>query len=148
MTDWAGRGFQMGQAYPIAGAAELSAARERIGMLHEHEMAARQFFKELGIDDPPMDAICQLLIAFVPSLRIMCERGYDPNGLTWRASGWRGQIQEIRKKTDRLWLRGWLRGRFDADSARDIINYAGFYLRLAGEGKPWGDWGEPGSEGK
>ena len=145
--DWAGRGFQM-RTHPISSSGELTAASERLGILHEHELAARTFFKEMGIDDPTPDAIGQLLIAFMPSLRIMCERGYDPNGLTWRASGWRGQIQEIRKKTDRLWLRGWLRGRFDADSAKDIINYAGFYLRLRGEGQPWGDWGEPGSEGQ
>jgi hypothetical protein len=150
LDNWAGRGFSMpaSDTYPVSSEAELTAANERLRMEHSEELAARQFFKELGIDDPTPDAIAQLLVAFMPSLRIMCERGYDRNGLTWRASGWRGQIQEMRKKMDRLWLRGWLKGNFDPDSARDMINYAGFYLRLGGQGKPWADWGEPGSEGE
>jgi hypothetical protein len=132
---WAGRGFSK-QGYDM---------QDDKPPYSEYGLAC-QFLKDVGVAEPTPDAIAQLVEAFLPSLRIMCARGYDPNGLTWRASGWRGQIQEIRKKVDRLWLRGWLRGKFDPDSARDIINYAGFYLRLAGKGEPWGQWGEPGSE--
>lgn len=146
MTDnWAGEGFNLpGEAtYPIAGAAELAAAKERLELLHEHELAARTFFKSIGIDDPSMDAIAQLLNVFVPCLTIMCERGYDREGLTWREGGWRSQLVDVRKKFKRLWFHGWIRGIFVKDHPIDMINYLGFYVRSGTAGEPWGEWGEP-----
>ena len=107
--------------------------------------AAQEFLEECCLIPTP-DAIDQLVEAFLPALAIMCERGYDPEGATWREAGWRGQLMEIRKKTHRLWHRSWLHGRFDADSAIDLLNYAGFYLRLKNKGMPWGAWGEPGND--
>jgi hypothetical protein len=108
---------------------------------------SEDFLRDCGLEPTP-DAIGQLTAVFIPALEIMCRRGYDPNGLTWREAGWRGQLLEIRKKAHRLWHRSWLRGAYDADSAIDLVNYAGFYYRLRCEGKPWGEWGEPGSEGE
>ena len=111
----------------------------------ENEEAARKFLRSIGLNPTP-DAVEQLAEVFVPALKIMCDRGYNPNGETWRKGGWRGQLLEIRKKCDRLWERSWLHGAFDYDSARDLVNYAGFYLRLGGKGEPWGELGAPGDE--
>ena len=119
---------------------------ERTVASEEHRNAAVDFFVRCGLDMTD-DAVDQLVDAFLPALRIMCERGYDPDGATWRESGWRGTLTDIRKKFTRLWFRGWRRGRYDPDSAIDLINFCGFYYRLHNEGKPWGEWGEPEQKG-
>jgi hypothetical protein len=103
--------------------------------------AAEDFLKYCGLDPTP-DAVDQLVEAFLPALRIMIERGYDPSGKTWRDGGWRGLVYELRKKIDRLWYRSWLGRQFDKDMY-DVINYAGFYIRLKCHGEPWGTKGEP-----
>jgi hypothetical protein len=108
--------------------------------------AAYTFMDACGLD-PSADAVDQLVESFLPALMVMCRRGYDPDGETWRAGGWRGLLHEMRKKTDRLLHRSWLHGRYDPDSALDLMNYAGFYYRLKNAGQPWGDLGEPGSAG-
>ncbi len=108
--------------------------------------AAVEFLDRCSLTPTP-DAVDQLVEAFLPALEIMCKRGYDPDGKTWRKAGWRGQLMEIRKKTERLWHRSWLHGAFDHDSAIDLLNYAGFYIRLRASGPSWGEWGEPGSLG-
>jgi hypothetical protein len=104
--------------------------------------AAFKFMDECGLVPTP-DAVDQLIEAFLPALAIMCERGYAPNGATWRASGWRGQLYEVRKIVGRLWFHSWQQRNFKPDSAIDGINYLGFYLRLQGHGLPWGELGEP-----
>jgi hypothetical protein len=109
----------------------------------DEQRAAVAFFKAMGISDPTPDAVGQLLEAFVPCLRIMCERGYDPTGATWREGGWRSQLVDVRKKFKRLWFHGWIKGRFVPDHGFDLINYVGYYQRLQMNGKPWGEWGEP-----
>lgn len=101
-----------------------------------------QFMQNFGLDPTP-DAIDQLRNVFVPCLRIMCERGYNPEGATWREGGWRSQLVDIRKKFTRLWQHGWLEGKFVLDHPLDLINYTAFYARIAMSGKPWGEWGEP-----
>jgi hypothetical protein len=106
--------------------------------------AAWTFMEACGLK-ATNDAVEQMVEAFLPALRIICERGFDPNGGTWRDAGWRGLLHEIRKKNTRLHHRSWLRGLFDWDSATDLINYAGFYVRLKNQGAPWGNLGEPGS---
>lgn len=107
--------------------------------------AAEQFMRECGLDPTP-DAIGQLAEVFLPCLRIMCERGYDEEGRTWRAEGWRGMLWKGRDKSDRIWWHGWMHGRFHADSVLDAINYFGYYYRLGHRGRPWGSRGEPGNE--
>jgi hypothetical protein len=126
MIGWAGRGFGMDQPHGTS-----------------NYDAVLQFFKSQGIDDPTPDAIGQLLEVFVPCLQIMCERGYDPTGKTWRQGGWRSQLVDIRKKFSRLWFHGWIKGRFVPDHGFDLINYVGYYQRLQMKGMPWGEWGEP-----
>lgn len=106
--------------------------------------ACLQFFEATDMEAIP-DAVEQLALAFLPALRIMVERGYDPKGGTWKSSGWRGLLLEIRKKQTRLWHRSWLHSAYDRDSAMDGINYNGMYVRLKCRGLPWGDLGEPGS---
>lgn len=108
--------------------------------------ATDEFFKAMGLTPTP-DAMEQLLEVFVPCLRIMCERGYDPTGATWREGGWRSQLVDVRKKFKRLWFHGWIHGRFVPDHGFDLINYTGYYQRIAMSGKPWGEWGEPETEG-
>jgi hypothetical protein len=105
--------------------------------------AAHEFLERCCLTPTP-DAVDQLVDAILPALRIMCERGYDPEGGSWRESGWMGQMAEIRKRASRLVHHSWRHGRFDFGDAVDMINYCGFYLRLEGKGKPWGEWGEPG----
>lgn len=110
------------------------------------EMAAAQhFFSDVGLPLVP-DAIEQLVEAFLPALKIICERGYHPEGNTWKEAGWRGILTDIKKKSNRLWYRSWIKGGFDKDSARDLINFAGFYIRLQNKGEEWGSWGPPSSE--
>ena len=111
-----------------------------------YRRAAEKFLLDCGLPPVP-DAIDQLADAFLPCLRIICERGYHPEGTTWRAGGWRGILTDIKKKSNRLWYRSWIKGGFDDDSARDLINFGGFYVRLGNQGKEWGDWGQPGSAG-
>lgn len=111
-----------------------------------YRRAADKFLSDCGLPPVP-DAIDQLTDAFLPCLRIICERGYHPEGNTWRAGGWRGILTDIKKKSNRLWYRSWIKGGFDDDSARDLMNFAGFYYRLGNQGKEWGDWGQPGSAG-
>jgi hypothetical protein len=103
--------------------------------------AASAFLIDCGLTPTP-DAADQLCEVFVPCLRIMCERPWDPNGGTWRKSGRLGILSDVRKKFERLWERGWRHGKRHDDSAYDLINYIGFYLRS--DGSLWGEWGDPG----
>lgn len=105
--------------------------------------AAYDFMHKIGLDPTP-DAIGQLAGPFAHALRIMCERGYDREGQTWRIKGWRGQVDNILDKAGRLRFHSWLHRRFDGDSAIDLINFSGFYWRMRNQGKPWGERGEPG----
>lgn len=104
--------------------------------------ACVSFIQAMGLDPTP-DAVGQLHKVFVPCLKIMCERGWDPEGGTWRQAGVLGALADVRKKFFRLWERGWIRGIRHDDSALDLINYVGFYLRS--DDNRWNEWGEPGS---
>ena len=109
-----------------------------------YEEAAEQFLRACGLI-PTEDAVSQLSDVFLVCLRIMCERGYDSRGATWQAAGWRGQLFEMRKKLERVWWRSWKNGIRAPDSAWDLINYSGFYLRANAWNEPgdgWGRWGE------
>jgi hypothetical protein len=109
-------------------------------LLQEQYNAAVLFMKHCGLKPTP-DAIYQLSEVFLPCLRIMCERPWDPDGGTWRSSGRMGILTDIRKKFERLWERGWRYGKRHDDSAYDLINYLGFYLRSSRS--HWGEWGDP-----
>lgn len=102
--------------------------------------AAAQFMEDIGLTPTP-DAVDQMTYVFAKCLEIMCRRGWDPNGGTWRASGILGILSDVRKKFERLWERGWKNGKRHDDSAYDLINFVGFYLRS--EDNRWGTWGEP-----
>lgn len=104
--------------------------------------AAYTFFHLLGIDPTP-DAVAQLADAFLPALRIMCERGYDPEGTSWKEGGWRGLVWEILKRARRIRWHSWQHSNHDTNDAYDIINFAGFYIRMGTQGEPWGEDGEP-----
>lgn len=105
--------------------------------------AARDFMVACGIPNPTPDAISQLLEAFLPALKIMCDPSHpwDPGGATWRQSGVLGILTDCKKKFERLWERGWKHGKRHDDSAFDLLNFVGFYLRSADNG--WGEWGNP-----
>jgi hypothetical protein len=105
--------------------------------------AAYDFMHKIGLDPTP-DAIGQLAGPFAEALRIMCERGYDREGRTWRDKGWRGLVHDILNKSGRIRYHSWLHSRFDGDSAIDGINFNGFYWRQRNQGPRWGTWGEPG----
>lgn len=107
--------------------------------------ASERFLADCGLPIVP-DAVDQLAEAFLPALSIICERGYHPEGITWREAGWRGLLTDIKKKSNRLWYRSWIKGGYDSDSAMDLINFAAFYYRLENRGKEWGDWGDPGAK--
>ena len=103
----------------------------------------RLFLLNAGLEPTP-DAIAQLRDAFLPALEIMCRRGYDPDGMTWKLRGWRGLVHHILDKAERFKFHSWNNSRHDRDSALDLINYCGFYVRLENQGEPWGTWGPPG----
>ena len=129
-----------------AGAEEAFAELERLraswnGQERSPEMlqdAAYSFLAACGLTPTP-DAVGQLTQVFLKCLRIMCERGYEPNGQLWRTAGKLGALADVRKKFFRLWNRAWHRRLPHDDSAIDLINYVGFYLRCEDTG--WGDWG-------
>lgn len=108
--------------------------------------AADAFLEACGLR-PNQDARDQLVEVFLPCLRIMCERDHAQDGSTWKMAGWMPQLMQLLGKADRLKHRSWRGRRPDLDSARDIINYAGFFLRGIQSGVPaWGEWGEPGRD--
>jgi hypothetical protein len=113
---------------------------ERAYMLTTRD-AAVEFLDRCSLEATP-DAIDQLTEVFLPCLRIMCERPWSPDGATWRKSGVLGILSDVRKKFERLWERGWKNSVRHDDSAFDLINFVGFYLRS--EDNRWGEWGEPG----
>jgi hypothetical protein len=141
-----GRGEEEGivtQQKMMTGHAQMSAAEEAASEDRLRE-AAYDFMKAAGIDNPNPDAIGQLTEAFLPCLRIICERGYDPEGQNWRQKGWRGLVHDILDNAYRIKDRSWHKREFYPNGALDIINFAGFYLRMENSGPAWGSWGEPG----
>lgn len=110
----------------------------------ESREAAYDFLRKIGISDPTPDAIGQLAGPFAHCLRIICERGYDREGQNWRQKGWRGLVHDILDNAYRIKDRSWHHSEFYPNGAEDIINFAGFYLRMQNEGRPWGTWGDPG----
>jgi hypothetical protein len=107
--------------------------------------ACVSFLQAVGIEDNP-DATQQLQQVFLPCLRIMNERPWSPDGSTWKRSGVLGILTDVRKKFERLWERGWKHGVRHDDSALDLINYLGMYMRS--EDNRWGEWGEPAGAGR
>jgi len=107
-----------------------------------YQQAARLFMEELLMEPTP-DAVDQMLLVFVPCLRIMCERPWDPHGGTWKKSGLFGALTDVRKKFERFWERTWIHGKRHDDSGFDLINFVGFAMRADPESR-WGTWGEPG----
>jgi hypothetical protein len=103
--------------------------------------SAIEFLDRCSLEPQP-DAVDQLVEVFLPCLRIMCSRPWSPDGATWRRSGVLGILTDCKKKFERLWERGWIHGKRHDDSAFDLINYLGMYLRSADN--RWGEWGEPG----
>src|SRR6266436_2000574 len=106
--------------------------------------AAYAFLRSCGLDPTP-DAVGQLTEVFLPCLRIMCERPWDPNGATWRKSGIFGALTDAKKKWERFWERTWPHGKRHDDSGFDLINYIGFVMRSDPDSR-WAEWGEPGNK--
>jgi len=104
---------------------------------------AYDYIKSLGVEPTP-DAVEQLAGPFAAALVIMCERGYEPDGSTWRSKGWKGLVHDILNKAGRLKFHSWRHNRYDPDSAIDLINFSGFYWRQKNKGSKWGELGEPG----
>lgn len=101
------------------------------------------YMSDMGMEPTP-DAARQLENSFVPALRIMCQRGYNPRGVTWKEGGWMSLVWELYKKIRRIHFKCWLRGQQDYDSALDIINYAGMLHRAHDEQvTAWGILGPP-----
>lgn len=104
--------------------------------------AAQHFLESCCLTATP-DAIEQLAEVFLPCLQIMCERGWDPRGGTWRKSGILGAMTDAKKKWERFWERTWKHGKRHDDSGFDLINYIGFVMR-SDPNSGWGQWGPPG----
>jgi hypothetical protein len=111
--------------------------------------AAYDYMRRIGLDPTP-DAIGQLAGPFTAALEIICTRGYNPPDEDpeiehfWAARGWKGLVHDIMDNALRLRLFSWKRNEFYPNGAVDIINFAGFYLRLKCKGTKWGEIGEPG----
>jgi hypothetical protein len=133
-TDWAGAAFDRLN--------EESRVAEDTANGRDYHQAAVDFLGKCSLVPTP-DAVEQLVEVFLPCLAIMCERGYDPDGNSWRDKGWRNQITEVMERADRLQFNVWQHGRRDENNARDIINYAAFLLRSDWDNE-WGKFGPPG----
>lgn len=105
--------------------------------------AAYDYLRKCGLEPTP-DAIGQLTGPFTEALKIMCTRGYDRDGATWKMRGWRGLVHDIMDNAFRIEFHSWDHRDFYPNGAIDIINFAGFYWRLKNAGKPWGRLKEPG----
>jgi hypothetical protein len=105
------------------------------------QLNAEAFMRAMHMEPTP-DAVGQLLEVFVPCLRIMCDRGYEPTGGLWRKAGILGIIWDVRKKFERLWYRTWTLGIRHDDSGFDLINFTGMLLRADPDSR-FGDAGEP-----
>lgn len=105
---------------------------------HAHAFMSAVF----GNDGYTPDSVGQLVDVFVPCLRIMVERGYEPTGALWRKAGVLGIIWDVRKKFERLWFRTWTQGIRHDDSGFDLINFTGMLMR-ADPNSRFGDAGEP-----
>jgi hypothetical protein len=105
---------------------------------HAHAFMSAVF----GEDGYTPDSVGQLVDVFVPCLRIMVERGYEPTGGLWRKAGVLGIIWDVRKKFERLWFRTWTQGKRHDDSGFDLINFTGMLLRAEPDSR-FGDAGEP-----
>jgi hypothetical protein len=105
--------------------------------------AAFDYLQKIGLD-PTDEAVNQLAGPFAEALAIICTRGYDPTGATWKSKGWKGLVHDILNKSGRIKYNSWRHNRFDPDSAIDIINFAGFYWRWKNHGSKWGELGKPG----
>ena len=105
---------------------------------HAHAFMSGVF----GEDSYTPDSVGQLVEVFVPCLRIMVERGYEPTGGLWRKAGVLGIIWDVRKKFERLWFRTWTQGKRHDDSGFDLINFTGMLLRADPDSR-FGDAGEP-----
>jgi hypothetical protein len=104
---------------------------------HAHAFMGAVF----GQDAYTPDSVGQLVDVFVPCLRIMVERGYEPEGKLWRRVGLFGVMTDIWKKFDRYWYRTWHLGIRHDDSGFDLINFTGFSLRTDPNVR-WGVLGE------
>lgn len=135
-----GSPFSSGNVVGGGGGGSASTLPKPTDGKQEKEKAARAFLIACELTPTP-DAIAQLSEVFLPCLEIMCERPWDPNGGTWRKSGWLGIMTDVRKKFERLWERAWRHGERHDDSIIDLINYLGF-LRRSGASR-WGEWGKP-----
>jgi hypothetical protein len=120
----------------------IDMSQMRDGQPEHPYQPAVDYLLALGLK-PTEDAVEQLALAFTPALVIMCERG-GKRGQIWRQSGWRGALFEARKKLERLWYMDWVQSRPDPDSAVDLLNFIGFYMRSRDDDKAWGEYGEPG----
>jgi len=114
----------------------------------DHRDAAYDFLVKSGLTPNP-DAVGQLSGPFLDALVIICERGYtqahdEGDSYFWKARGWKGLVHDILDNANRIRLFSWQRNEFYPNGALDIINFAGFYLRLRNRGKRWGELGEPG----
>lgn len=105
---------------------------------HAHAFMAAVF----GEENYTPDSIGQLVEVFVPCLRIMVERGYEPRGALWRKAGVFGPLIDAQKKFDRFWYRTWTLGIRHDDSGFDGINFLGFTLRSDPNSR-FGELGEP-----
>jgi len=108
----------------------------------EYEAAHEFMAKLFGPEGYTPDSVGQLVQVFVPCLRIMVERGYEPHGRLWQRAGVLGTIWDVRKKFERFWFRTWTLGVRHDDSGFDLINHTGFTMRADPDSR-FGDAGEP-----
>ncbi len=108
----------------------------------EYEAAHEFMSKLFGADGYTPDSVGQLVQVFIPCLRIMVERGYEPHGRLWQRAGVLGAIWDVRKKFERFWFRTWTLGKRHDDSGFDLINHTGFTMRADPDSR-FGDAGEP-----
>lgn len=87
-----------------------------------------QILSMLGYERNPSNV--HQLSVFLAAFETYAERNAR-HADTWKDSGWRGALFDIRKKIDRLWNEYMVSDTppNDLDSAMDAINYLAFFVR-------------------
>lgn len=98
--------------------------------------------EQSGKQDPQM-------AVFLEAFRIYQERNARHGDVVWKASGWNGMLNDMRKKLDRVWFEFMSiqadedTSEMDLDSALDLLNYTVFFIRQVRASDKNGYWPWP-----
>lgn len=107
---------------------------------------SRALLRTLLRREPEAGDFAQLEV-FIRAMEVYGARNKRHQSIFY-ASGWRGALVDIRKKTDRLWNEFWFtrdvdlieKDAPDMDSAIDLVNFVAFFVRQVNDHNEMGQW--------